>query len=107
MENFKILSGIISVGILFCLVVGWFHLFSPEINQIIYRRIFYVLIGTAFAVQTRLLANPKMVYLLYGAAALCIIGAFLPLSSSFSVIKTIGILIGLIITFTNRPKYQQ
>ncbi|WP_434980183.1 hypothetical protein [Daejeonia sp. YH14] len=107
MENFKILNGIISVGILFCLIVGWFHLFSSEINQLIYSRIFYILIGTAFGIQTRLLTNHKMIYPLYGAGALCMIGAFLPLSSEFSVIKTIGILAGLIITFTNRPKYQK
>ena len=106
MENFRIGNGIVSVGILFCLIVGWFNLFSPEINDIIYRRVFYVLIGVAFAIQSRLLTNPKMVYPLYAAAALCVIGAFMPFESKFSVIKTIGILAGIIITFTNRPKYQ-
>ncbi|MDY3548106.1 hypothetical protein PG291_05770 [Riemerella anatipestifer] len=39
---------------------------------------------------------------MYLAAGLCIVGAFLPMGSSFEVIKTVGLLLGVVISFVGR-----
>jgi hypothetical protein len=106
-DNLQMAQGVISVLAILCLVVGWFHLFSPEINDILSRKLFYLLIGLSFILQAPLLANEKFKYPMYGAAALCIIGAFLPIDSNLSFIKTIGLLGGVIISFTNRSANRQ
>lgn len=101
-NNLQMAQGVISVLAILCLVVGWFGLFSPEVNEIISSKLFYLLIGLSFVLQAPLLSNPKFTYPMYGAAALCIIGAFLPLDSNLKFIKTVGLLAGVIISFTNR-----
>lgn len=101
-NNLQMAQGIISVLAILCLVAGWFQLFSPEINDILSRKVFYVLIGLSFILQAPLLSNAKFTYPMYAAAALCIIGAFLPADSNLSFIKTLGLLGGVIISFTNR-----
>lgn len=106
-DQLQTAQGIVSVLAIFCLVAGWFNLFSAEMNDILSRKLFYILIGLSFILQAPLLTNPKFVYPMYGAAALCIIGAFLPLYSSFSFIKTVGLLGGVIISFSNRSTYRQ
>ncbi|MBW7675103.1 hypothetical protein [Chryseobacterium chendengshani] len=106
-NNLQMAQGIISVLAILCLVAGWFQLFSPEVNDIVSRKLFYLLIGLSFILQAPLLSNTKFIYPMYGAAALCIIGAFLPIDSNFSFIKTIGLLGGVIISFTNRSATRQ
>ncbi|MDF2553630.1 MAG: hypothetical protein K0R77_2905 [Chryseobacterium sp.] len=106
-NNLQMAQGVISILAILCLVIGWFHLFSPEINDILSRKLFYLLIGLSFILQAPLLTNEKFKYPMYGAAALCIIGAFLPIDSSLSFIKTIGLLGGVIISFTNRSATRQ
>jgi len=44
---------------------------------------------------------------MYGAAALCMIGAFLPLESNFDSVKTIGLFAGVIISIFNRQRVQR
>lgn len=106
-NNLQMAQGVISVLAILCLVVGWFQVFSPEINDILSRKLFYLLIGLSFILQAPLLSNAKFTYPMYGAAALCIIGAFLPVDSNLSFIKTIGLLGGVIISFTNRSASRQ
>ncbi|MCY0969799.1 hypothetical protein [Chryseobacterium wangxinyae] len=106
-DNLQMAQGVISVLAILCLVVGWFHLFSPEINDILSRKLFYLLIGLSFILQAPFLANEKFKYPMYAAAALCIAGAFLPIDSNLSFIKTIGLLGGVIISFTNRSATRQ
>jgi len=106
-NNLQMAQGIISVLAILCLVAGWFQLFSPEVNDIVSRKLFYLLIGLSFILQAPLLSNAKFIYPMYAAAALCIIGAFLPIDSGFSFIKTIGLLGGVIISFTNRSATRQ
>lgn len=106
-NNLQMAQGVISVLAILCLVVGWFHLFSPEVNDILSRKLFYLLIGLSFILQAPLLQNEKFKYPMYGAAALCIVGAFLPIDSNLSFIKTIGLLGGVIISFTNRSATRQ
>ncbi|WP_185145163.1 hypothetical protein [Chryseobacterium sp. 3008163] len=106
-NNLQMAQGIISVLAILCLVIGWFGMFSPEVNEIISRKLFYLLIGLSFVLQAPLLSNAKFTYPMYGAAALCIIGAFLPVESDFSFIKTVGLLGGVIISFTNRSVNRQ
>lgn len=100
-------QGIISVLAIFCLIAGWFQLFSAEVNDILSRKLFYLLIGLSFILQAPLLSNQKFTYPMYAAAALCIGGAFLPVDSNLSFIKTIGLLGGVIISFTNRSASRQ
>jgi hypothetical protein len=38
----------ISIAAVVCLAVGWFNLFSPEINHLLSRKVFYILIGASF-----------------------------------------------------------
>ena len=102
--NTQTIQGILSIAALLCLIVGFFNLFSPEINDFLYHRVFYVLIGASFFFQAPTLTNKNFLYPMYAAAALCIIGAFLPLDSSFTSIKTIGLFAGVILSIFNRPR---
>ncbi|MGC5744772.1 hypothetical protein [Chryseobacterium sp. NFX27] len=103
MNQQQSLQGILSIAAIICMAVGWFNLFSPEINELLSRKVFYVLIGASFFVQAPLLTNKNFMYAMYVAAAICVIGAFLPSDSKLSMLKTIGLLGGIIISFTNRP----
>ena len=108
MKNLQMAQGIISLLAILCLVVGWFNLFpSQEINDIISNKLFYLLIGLSFILQAPLLSNSKFTYPMYGAAALCIVGAFIPLGHDLSFIKTVGLFGGVIITFANRSASRQ
>lgn len=102
--NTQTIQGILSIAALLCLVVGFFNLFSPEINDFLYHRVFYVLIGASFFFQAPTLTNKNFLYPMYAAAALCIIGAFLPPDSKFISIKTIGLFAGVIFSIFNRPR---
>lgn len=98
------IQGILSIAALVCLAVGWFNLFSPEINHLLSRKVFYVLIGASFFIQAPLLTNKNFVYAMYAAAAVCVAGAFIPDGSSLSNIKTIGLLAGIILSLSNRRR---
>ncbi|AZB21468.1 hypothetical protein EG338_04705 [Kaistella haifensis] len=102
--NTQTIQGILSIAALLCLIVGFFNLFSPEINDLLYNKIFYVLIGASFIFQAPTLLNKNFIFPMYAAAALCIIGAFLPEDSQFSAIKTIGLFAGVIMSIFNRPR---
>lgn len=98
------LQGILSIAALICIVVGFFNLFSPAINSFLYDKLFYLLIGASFLLQASTLANKNMVYPMYIAAALCIVGAFMRPDTQLSAIKTIGLIAGVLISIFNRPK---
>lgn len=104
MNQQQSLQGILSIAAIICMAVGWFNLFSPEINELLSRKVFYVLIGASFFVQAPSLSNKNFMYGMYAAAALCVIGAFLPADSKLSMLKTIGLLGGIVISLTNRPR---
>ena len=97
-------QGILSIGALVCILIGFFNLLSPEINEFLYQRLFYILIGASFFVQAPTLTNKNFIYPMYAAAALCIIGAFLPQESPVAVIKTIGLFAGVLLSIFNRPR---
>jgi len=101
-NNVSMAQGIISVLALLCLIVGWFNIFSPEINDILSRKLFYLLIGLSFLLQAPFLANQKLKIPMYIAAGVCIVGSFLPVDSELSFVKTIGLLGGVIISFSSR-----
>ncbi|NIF07367.1 hypothetical protein F3J23_18250 [Chryseobacterium sp. Tr-659] len=98
------IQGILSIAALICLAVGWFNLFSPEINHLLSRKIFYVLIGASFFIQAPLLTNKNFVYAMYAAAVICVLGAFIPEGSNLSAIKTVGLLAGIILSLSNRRR---
>ncbi|AQY22345.1 hypothetical protein [Riemerella anatipestifer] len=98
----RTLQSIVSVAAILCIVVGWVNPFSPEINYIISRQVFYILVGGSFILMGGMLPNKKYSYLMYLAAGLCIVGAFLSMGSSFEVIKTVGLLLGVVISFVGR-----
>ena len=102
MKNSQSLQGMLSVGALLCLVVGWFQILPPHISDIVYKQLFYILIGASFVLQAQMLPNKKVMYAMYVAAVLCIIGAFLPIESQAASIKTIGLFAGVIISLFNR-----
>ncbi len=102
--NTQTLQGILSIAALLCLVVGFFNLFTPEINDILYNRMFYILIGASFFLQAPTLTNKNFLYPMYLAAGLCILGAFLPTDSEFTMVKTIGLFAGVILSIFSRPK---
>lgn len=104
MRNNQTIQGVLSIAALVCLAIGWFNLLSPEINSFMYHKLFYVLIGASFFFQAPTLLNKNFLYPMYAAAALCAIGAFLPLDSQFSMIKTVGLFAGVIISLFNRPR---
>lgn len=104
MKNQQTIQGVISIIAILCLAAGWFNLFSPEINNLLSQRVFYVLIGASFLIQAPFLVNRNFVYPMYAAGALCIIGSFLPLESRLAGMKTLGLLGGIVISLFNRPK---
>lgn len=106
-QNLQTAQGAISILAVVCLAIGWFNLFSPEVNAILSKRVFYIVVGVSFILQAPLLANRKFVYPMYIAAALCIVGAFLPYDSRVSGMKTLGLLAGVIISFSNRPNFRK
>ncbi|MBK1895015.1 hypothetical protein [Chryseobacterium paridis] len=101
-ENQQTIQGVISVIALICLATGWFNFFSPEINNLLSKRVFYIIIGISFAIQAPFLSNRNFVYPMYAAAGLCIVGAFLPLESRLAGMKTLGLLGGIILSLSNR-----
>lgn len=107
MKNTQQIQGIVSIAALVCLVIGWFKLLSPEVNDILYHQLFYVLIGISFYLQAPSLSKQKFIYPMYGAAALCVIGALLPENLGLSFIKTIGLFGGVIISLIGRPKVEK
>lgn len=107
MKNIQTLQAIVSVGALVCLLAGWFKFFSPEINDFLYHKLFYVMIGLSFALMAPVLTNPKFVYPMYGAAVLSIVGVFFPEDHPLAVLKTIGLFAGVIISLFNRPRVQR
>lgn len=102
--NTQTIQGVLSIAALLCLVVGFFNLFSPEINDLLYNRLFYLLIGASFFFQAPTLTNKKFMYPMYLAAALCIIGAFMRPDSQLNMIKTIGLFAGVILSIFSRPR---
>ncbi|CAD0222140.1 hypothetical protein KYG33_13400 [Chryseobacterium sp. D764] len=104
MQNQQSIQGILSIAALVCLAVGWFNLFSPEINHLLSRKVFYVLIGASFFIQAPLLTNRNFVYAMYAAAAICVLGAFIPEGSKLSAVKTVGLLAGIILSLSNRRR---
>ncbi len=104
MKDTKTIQGILSIAALFCIVVGWFKLFSPEINSLLSEKLFYILIGISFFLMAPTLTNKNYLYPMYLAAVLCVVGALLPSESRFSAIKTIGLFAGVIFSIFNRPR---
>ncbi|WP_042720420.1 hypothetical protein [Flavobacterium sp. B17] len=108
MRNQQSTQGILSIIALVCLAAGWFNLFSPEINTLLSRRIFYILIGASFFLQAPYLKNKNFTYAMYAAAVICVLGGLLiPIGSRMESLKTIGLLGGIILSFTSRPTYRQ
>ncbi len=103
MQNNTSLQGMLSIGALICLAVGWFNLLSPEINHILYNIVFYILIGLSFFFAAQTYPNQNHKYIGYAAALLCIVGPFLP--ANLQIVKTIGLFGGVILTFFARPAY--
>ena len=107
MRNQQSSQGILSIIAVVCLAAGWFNLFSPGINNLLSKKVFYILIGITFLLQAPSLTNKNFVYAMYAAAMLCIVGALFPMEWKISGIKTIGLLGGIILSFSNRPTYRQ
>lgn len=107
MKNSQTIQGVLSVLALICLAVGWINIFSPEITDLLYNRLFYILIGLSFVFQVQAFLNKKFVYLMYVAAGFCIVGSFLPIDSPLAKIKTIGLFAGVIISVFNRQRIQR
>lgn len=105
--NSATIQGILSIGALVCIVIGFFNLLSPEINEFLYQRLFYILIGASFFVQAPTLTNRNFIYPMYAAAGLCIVGAFFPVDSQFATIKTIGLFAGVLMSIFSRPRVQR
>lgn len=102
--NTTTIQGILSLGALVCILIGFFNLLSPEINEFLYQKLFYILIGASFFVQAPTLTNKNFLYPMYAAAALCVVGAFIPVDSQFSAMKTIGLFAGVLMSIFSRPK---
>lgn len=102
MKNYTNVQGFISLAAILCIVTGWFHLFSPEVDNFLSKRLFYILVGLSFIFSATTYPDNNKKYLSYTAAALCIIGAFLP--DNLSVVKSIGLFAGVILTFFARQR---
>lgn len=104
MRNQQTIQGIISVIAVICLAAGWVNIFSPEVSNILSKRVFYVIIGISFVLQAPFLSNKNFIYPMYAAAGLCIIGAFMKTDSQLEMIKTIGLFAGVLLSIFSRPR---
>ncbi|RQP13968.1 MAG: hypothetical protein EAS48_02630 [Chryseobacterium sp.] len=102
MRDTRVLQGILSIAALICILIGWLQPFSPEMNYLIGSQLFYVLLGFSFILQAPFLKSRKFTYGMYAAAAACIIGAFIPPASPAVAVKTLGLLVGVILSFVGR-----
>jgi hypothetical protein len=102
--NTSTIQGVLSIAALLCLIVGFFKIFSPEVNDFLYNQLFYLLIGVSFYFQAPTLANKNFLYPMYVAAGLCVIGAFMKPDSQLAIIKTIGLFGGVILSIFGRPR---
>ena len=102
MNNYTSIQGVVSIAALICLAVGWFNLLSPELNDLLYNKVFYILVGLSFFFAAQTYPNQMHKYVGYAAALLCIVGPFLPVQ--LQVLKTVGLLAGVILTFFARPR---
>ncbi len=102
--NTTTIQAILSIAALVCIAVGYFNLLSPEINEFLYQKLFYILIGASFLVQAPTLTNKNFIYPMYVAAGLCIIGAFMRPDSQLQIIKTVGLFAGVLMSIFSRPK---
>ncbi len=108
MRNQQSTQGILSIIALVCLAAGWFNLFSPDINTLLSRKVFYILIGASFFLQAPAMKNQNFTYAMYAAAAICVLGGlFIPLGTRLESIKTVGLLGGIILSIASRPSYRQ
>ena len=107
MKNLLAIQAGVSFAALACLLVGWINPFSPELNNFIYNKLFYILVGASFVLQAPTLANPKFKIPMYIAAGLCIVGAFLPVDTKLSGVKTIGLIAGVIMSLFGRNRNAQ
>lgn len=101
------IQAIVSFAALGCLLVGWIKPFPDNVNDIIYNQVFYILVGASFVLQAPTLSNTKLKIPMYIAAGLCIVGAFLPLSSGLGNAKTIGLIGGVLISLFGRNRNVQ
>ena len=108
-SNLQKLQLAVSVLAILSLVLGWFHFFSEEITAFLSQRLFYILVGLSLALQGRMLSftNPRFVYPMYIVAALCVIGACLPVDSQLEFIKSLGFLLGIVISVLSRSQYRR
>lgn len=104
MKNLMAAQAGVSIAAIACLVIGWIQPFSPEINNFIYNKLFYVLVGVSFILQAPTLANPKFKIPMYIAAALSIVATILPEDSGLSMLKTIGLISGVVISLFGRNR---
>jgi len=107
MKNIALAQGVISIIAVLCLAAGWFRLFPQDVNTFLSARMFYIFISVSFVLQAQILFDRKFIYAMYGAAALCFIGALLPLESRISGMKTLGLLIGVIVSLSNRSNFRR
>lgn len=99
------IQGILSLAAIICLAVGWFQLLSPEVNDFLYEKVFFILIGLSFIFSAQTYTNETYKYISYAAAALCIVGPFLP--ANLAMLKTVGLLAGVVLSFFARPKFER
>ncbi len=104
-QNMQMLQGILAIAAIICLGIGWFQVLSPEVNDILHNKVFYVLIGLSFILSAQTYPNQTYKYISYAAAALCIVGPFLP--ANLAMLKTVGLLAGVILSFFGRPKLRR
>lgn len=102
MKNSQSIQGILSIAALVCLAIGWFNLFTPELNHFFSEKLFYFLIGVSFIFSAGMYPGKPAQYTGYAAAALCIIGAFLP--ENYRYLRTIGLVAGIILSFSGRSR---
>lgn len=101
-RNLQTIQGVLSLLAVLCIAAGWFNFLPLDIRTLLSDKIFYILVSLSFIVQGRMLKGTKFMYPMYASAALCLIGIFLPADSAASGIKTLGLLAGVIISFTSR-----
>ena len=105
LQNLQMLQGIVAIAAIICLVVGWFQMLSPELNDLLGNKLFYILIGVSFILSAQTYVNSTYKNISYAAAALCIVGPFLP--ANLAMLKTVGLLVGVVLSFFGRPKVRR
>lgn len=106
MKNLQTVQAVVSVAALLCLATRWVDVFPPNVTEILGGKVFYILVGLSFILQAPIMSNKGYTYAMYAFGAASIVGALMPIDSQLAILKTVGLLGGVMLSLIGRSRTQ-